>query len=198
MNPVEEEQIIHDLLIDSAKVKTKLAKEKSRQIAQVAEMIIHVYENNGKLLVMGNGGSAADSQHMVAELVHQYEKKGRKALPAIALTTNSSIITAIGNDWGYDQGFERQVEALATEQDVVIGITTSGNSPNIIKALEMAKSKGAKTITLAGKDGGKINGLADITIIVPSDNTARIQEAHIAIIHVLCSLIDEHFVESKL
>jgi len=147
----------------------------------------------GKILLFGNGGSAADAQHLAAELVVRY-KANRRALPAIALTTDSSILTAAANDFSFDEVFSRQVEAFAQSGDVVIGITTSGHSPNVLRALEAAKSIGAVAAALSGRDGGALVGLADPLLIVPSQVTARIQEMHILIGHMLCDAIERAFV----
>ncbi|WP_111980174.1 D-sedoheptulose 7-phosphate isomerase [Algibacillus agarilyticus] len=144
----------------------------------------------GKIVFMGNGGSAADSQHLAAEFVVRY-KKERRALAAIALTTDTSILTAGGNDYGFDAVFERQVFALVKPEDIVIGITTSGQSPNINLALQAANELGATTVSFTGRDGGKVKDIAQLNIIVPSDVTAHIQEAHIFIGHFLCEAIDE-------
>ena len=139
---------------------------------------------------MGNGGSAADAQHLAAEMVGRF-KLERPALPALALTTDSSIVTAIGNDYGFERIFSRQVEAHALAGDVVIGISTSGNSPNIQLALEIAGSRGCRTVALLGKDGGSIKAVAELAMVVPSNDTARIQEGHIAIIHIVCDLVEK-------
>jgi len=163
----------------------------SDNIEELSKKVIESYENGGKLILFGNGGSAADAQHIEGELIHQFEIKGRRCLLAISLTTNTSVLTAIGNDWGFDRIFERQVEGLADKKDVVIGFTTSGNSPNIIKGIEQAKKNGAYTIAFTGKDGGKIKDIADLSLIIPSDNTARIQEAHIMVGHIMCKLIED-------
>ena len=146
----------------------------------------------GKVLLAGNGGSAADAQHIAAELTGRYVKE-RKALPAIALTVDTSALTAISNDYGYDSVFSRQVEALANPHDLFIGISTSGNSANILKSLATARAIGCKTIGLSGRDGGKMNDLCDINIIVPDDVTARIQEMHILIGHIFCKAVDEQY-----
>ena len=145
-----------------------------------------------KLLIFGNGGSAADAQHIAAELTGRY-KSERRGLPAIALTTDTSALTAIGNDYGYKEVFKRQVEALANKGDVVIGISTSGNSKNVIKALKKAKKMDCKTIGFSGKDGGKMNEVCDINIIVPSNDTPRIQEIHILIGHIICQAVDNEW-----
>ena len=159
-------------------------------IAAAVTVLEEAFAKGNKLLVMGNGGSAADAQHFAAEIIGRF-KLERPALPAIALTTDSSILTAIGNDYGFDAVFSRQVEGLAAHGDVVFGISTSGNSPNVKAALEKAKAKGCTTIALLGRDGGSIKELADIPLIVPSFDTPRIQEGHITIIHIICDLLEK-------
>lgn len=146
-------------------------------------------KNGGKILIMGNGGSAADSQHIAAEIVGRF-KKERKGLPAIALTTDTSIITSVGNDYGYHYIFARQVEALCRPEDLVIGITTSGNSANVVNAIEAANAVGATTVGLTGGTGGKLNDLCKYNIVIPSNVTARIQEAHIFVGHSLCEILE--------
>ncbi len=143
----------------------------------------------GKILIMGNGGSAADSQHIAAEIVGRF-KKERKGMPAIALTTDTSILTSVGNDYGYDYIFARQVEALCRPEDLVIGITTSGNSANVVRGMEAAKEAGAVTVGLTGGSGGKLNTICDFNLIMPSSVTARIQEAHIFVGHSLCEILE--------
>lgn len=142
-----------------------------------------------KILWMGNGGSAADSQHLAAEIVGRFVKE-RKGLPSIALTTDTSILTAVGNDYGYEQIFSRQIEALCLPGDVVVGISTSGNSPNVVRAIEMAKELGAYTVGFTGESGGRLAELCDATFRAPSSKTARIQECHILVGHILCEYID--------
>ncbi|HEY4326825.1 MAG TPA: D-sedoheptulose 7-phosphate isomerase [Mucilaginibacter sp.] len=156
------------------------------------EMIVTAIKNGRKVLLAGNGGSAADAQHIAAELSGRFVKD-RKALPGIALTTDTSALTAIANDYGYNHVFSRQVEALARPGDLFIGISTSGNSQGILNAFESAKSIGCKTLGLSGRDGGKMNGLCDLNIVVPSQVTARIQEMHILIGHILCKAVDDLF-----
>ncbi|MES2637547.1 MAG: D-sedoheptulose 7-phosphate isomerase [Pseudomonadota bacterium] len=146
-------------------------------------------KSGGKILIMGNGGSAADSQHIAAEIVGRF-KKERKGMPAIALTTDTSIITSVGNDYGYDYIFARQVEALCRPEDLVIGITTSGNSANVVRAMEAAKEIGATTVGLTGGNGGKLNAICDFNLVMPSPVTARIQEAHIFVGHSLCEILE--------
>lgn len=167
----------------------RLERELTDAIAEAAELISTSLQSGGKVLVMGNGGSAADAQHFAAEIVGRFLKE-RPGLPAIALTTDSSILTAIGNDYGFDAVFKRQVEALATSGDVVIGISTSGNSENVRQALVLAREKGCSTIGLLGRDGGSIRELCTIPLIVPSSATPRIQEGHATIVHIVCDLIE--------
>ncbi len=151
-------------------------------------------EKGNKILLFGNGGSAADAQHIAAEFVGRY-KVERIGLPAIALTTDTSALTAISNDYGYDRVFERQVEALANKGDLLIGISTSGKSPNVIKALKKGREIGCRCIGLSGKDGGDMSEVCDVNIIVPSNDTARIQEMHILIGHIICGIVDSDFIE---
>ena len=171
-----------------AKVIATLVPAIEKSCAMINETLLA----GGKILLAGNGGSAADAQHIAAELTGRYVKE-RKALPAIALTVDTSAITAISNDYGYDNVFARQVEALANPNDLFIGISTSGNSANILKSLTTARTIGCKTIGLSGRDGGKMNDLCDINIIVPDDVTARIQEMHILIGHIFCKAVDEQY-----
>ncbi len=167
-------------------------KEMIPAIEQGAQALIDTLKSGGKILLCGNGGSAADAQHIAAEIVGRFETE-RKGLPAIALTTDTSILTAVGNDYGYQSLFSRQVEALAQPADVLIAYSTSGNSENVLRAATLARDKGCKVIALSGNDGGKLSALADVDLCVPSDVTARIQEAHGFIGHLLCSAIDEAF-----
>ena len=165
-------------------------------IIKVANIILNCLENGNKIIVMGNGGSAADAQHFVAELVGRY-KIERKALSAISLTTDTSIITAIGNDYSFDQIFARQCESLVNKNDVIIAISTSGNSENIIQGIRSSKQKGGIIVGLIGNSGGKIKEQTDISIIIPSNQTPRIQESHRVIMHILCEIIDEKFVNKN-
>ena len=159
-------------------------------IAECARMLVDALKGGHKLLIMGNGGSAADAQHFAAEMVGRFLME-RKALPAIALTTDTSILTAVGNDYGFDEIFTRQVEALANPGDILIGISTSGNSLNIKRALETGQRIGVKTIGLLGRDGGEIGPIVDFNLTVPNFETPRIQEAHLIIIHILCDLVEK-------
>ena len=157
-----------------------------------AKLCIESLQSGGKILIFGNGGSAADAQHIAAELVGRY-KAERKGLAAIALTTDTSVLTSIGNDYGYERVFDRQVEALANKGDAVIGISTSGSSANVISALKLANDLGCKTIGLSGRDGGEMNEICDINLVVPAEDTPRIQEMHIVIGHTICHLVDQTF-----
>jgi D-sedoheptulose 7-phosphate isomerase len=159
-------------------------------IAQVGRECVELYRKGKKTLLAGNGGSAADAQHIAAELVGRYGFD-RPSIPSIALTTDTSNLTAIGNDYGYDKVFSRQMEGMGSEGDLFIGISTSGNSVNIINAITAAKAKGVKTVALVGRDGGEMARIADIAIIVPSNDTPRIQESHILIGHMICDIIEK-------
>lgn len=157
-----------------------------------SKLIVNTLKNGNKILLFGNGGSAADAQHIAAELTNRY-KTTRKALPAIALTTDVSAITSISNDYGYEKVFARQIEALASKDDLVIAISTSGTSPNIIEALKVAKQCDCKIIGLSGNNGGNMNNYCDINLVVPSTDTPRIQEMHILFGHIICHIIDNEF-----
>ncbi|QEC74992.1 D-sedoheptulose 7-phosphate isomerase [Mucilaginibacter ginsenosidivorax] len=161
-------------------------------IETACEMITTTVKNGNKVLFAGNGGSAADAQHLAAELTGRFVKE-RKALPGIALTVDTSAMTAIANDYHYDRVFARQVEAFAKPGDLFIGISTSGNSQGILNAFETAAQYGCKTLGLSGRDGGKMNGACDLNIVVPSNTTARIQEMHILIGHIMCQAVDNLF-----
>lgn len=165
----------------------------SAQLEIAVNLCTNSLNNGGKILIFGNGGSAADAQHIAAELVGRY-KIERQGLPAIALTTDTSALTSIGNDYGYEFIFSRQVEALANKDDVVIGISTSGSSINIINGLDTAKNLGCQLIGFSGRQGGKMNDLCDINLVIPSEDTPRIQEMHIVIGHTLCHLIEQTIV----
>ena len=162
----------------------------SVKIAEVVGLVADALAEGRKLLIMGNGGSAADAQHFAAEIVGRF-KLERRAMPAIALTTDSSILTAIGNDYGFDQIFRRQVEAFAEAGDIVIGISTSGSSGNVFAALVTAREIGCTTVGLLGRDGGAIAGISDIPLVVPVPDTPRVQEAHVTIIHIICELVEK-------
>jgi D-sedoheptulose 7-phosphate isomerase len=159
------------------------------KIDEVGQVMRECLQRGNKILLMGNGGSAADSQHIAAEIVGRY-KRERRGLPAIALTTDTSILTAVGNDYGFEYVFSRQVEALCDPQDVVVGISTSGNSGNVVKAIEVAKQIGAITVLFSGGTGGKLADMCDYALVMPSKETARIQEAHLFIAHSVCEIMD--------
>ncbi|MFZ4403411.1 MAG: D-sedoheptulose-7-phosphate isomerase [Pseudobdellovibrionaceae bacterium] len=190
---------ISDSFKKSANNLTLLAENKTLQshIAEAAELIVNSYKNKGRLFIAGNGGSAADAQHIAAEMVGKLAKD-RTSLAAYAMNTNNSSLTAIGNDYGYDFVFSRQVQGLMRAEDVFLAITTSGNSVNIIKALEEARKLGCKSILLSGKDGGNVvkNNLADVVVLAPGEQTAHIQEAHIVIYHTICFAIENALIES--
>ena len=181
---------IKNQILDSAKIKKEMVKNGVESLEKAAELLIDSINAGGKILWCGNGGSAADAQHLATELMGGMSDHDRMPIPSIALTTDSSFITAWSNDTDFDSIFSRQVQGLGAEGDVLIGISTSGNSENVINALKQAKYKNLKTIAFAGKTGGSLDGIADITIKVPSDNTQRIQESHIMIGQILCSLIE--------
>ncbi len=183
-------------LAEHIKVVKELAPVLGEKIEKVSQMIIDCCRNNGKVVLFGNGGSAADAQHIAAELVGRFELE-RKSLPAIALTTNSSIISAIGNDYGFERIFEKQIESLVDNKDIVIGISTSGNSENVIKGLLKAREKGAKTVGFTGKGGGKMKDIVDILFNVPSESTPRVQEAHITIGHIICGIVESKIFKRK-
>ncbi len=182
---------VREIILESIQVKEELLKNNVSQILQIAEAAIDSLKKGGKLIIFGNGGSASDSQHIAAELVGRF-KKERAGLAALALTTNTSIITALANDYGYEVVFSRQIEALAGKCDLALGISTSGKAKNVALGLKQAKKMGLKTIALTGGDGGELVKIADISLVVPSNVTARIQEAHITIGHIICELIEEN------
>jgi D-sedoheptulose 7-phosphate isomerase len=183
--------VVRHHLIESARTKERTAETQAARVVQAAETIVESFRRGGKVLLCGNGGSAGDAQHIAAELVVRLTPKcERQALPAISLSTDTSLLTACGNDYGYDRIFSRQVEALAKPEDVVWGITTSGKIPNIVAAFAAAKAKGAKTLLFSAGDGAKCAPLADVAILVPSKDVAHIQEAHISCGHAVCELIE--------
>jgi D-sedoheptulose 7-phosphate isomerase len=185
-----EVSVARDAIRKSIETKQQLAEECLDDIIQMARVITTALKKGRKVVFFGNGGSAADAQHISAELVGKF-KRARPALRASALTTNTSILTAIGNDIGFDEIFSRQVQATLEPEDVAVGISTSGRSANVIKGVEEARRIGAKTIALTGSGGGLLGSLCDHMVIVPSDDTQRIQECHIMIGHIVCELIDE-------
>lgn len=184
-------KFIETSLLESAQLKREIFSKCTEQILKAVEVISNAFKNGKKLLLCGNGGSAADSQHIATEFVIRLNPKiKRPGLPAIAITTDSSNLTAGGNDIGFENTFARTVEALGNQGDVLIGISTSGNSENVIRAVKTAKEKGMTVIGLLGRDGGQMKKLCDIAIIVPSNNTQRIQEGHITIGHIISELVE--------
>lgn len=184
--------MVIEQLHDHQNILEKVIDKLVPDIETACQMITTAIKNGNKVLLAGNGGSAGDAQHIAAELTGRFVKD-RKALPGIALTTDTSAITSIANDYGYDFVFSRQVAALAQPGDLFIAISTSGNSPSIINAIQTAKENNCKVLGLSGRDGGKMSGLCDLNIIVPSDITSRIQEIHILIGHILCTAVDNLF-----
>ena len=191
------EELIKKRIEESIETKQKLIESQLPEIKKATEIIIESYRNGGKLICFGNGGSASDAQHIVGELINKLYID-RPMLDSVALNTNTSVITAIGNDSSFDQIFSRQIESLARMHDVVIGISTSGNSGNIINALLKAKDLNVKTIALTGSTGGKLKHLPiDLMIKVPSDDVARIQESHITIGHIICEIVEKELFVKK-
>lgn len=175
---------------ESAEVKQRVGGEMAGPGAKVARMLAEALLGGRKALVFGNGGSAADAQHFAGEMVGRFKMPVRPALPMIALSTDTTVLTCVANDFSYEEVFSRQVEALAQPGDVVVGISTSGRSANVLRALRAARERGASTIALLGNDGGTIAPEVDLAIVVPSDDTTRIQECHITLIHAICELIE--------
>jgi D-sedoheptulose 7-phosphate isomerase len=175
---------------ESARVKREFAAGHAQAMERAARILIDCFSRGGKVLLFGNGGSAADAQHIAAEWEGRFRRE-RPGLPAIALTANSSNLTAIGNDYGFERVFARLVEAHGRKGDVAIAISTSGNSPNVLAGLDEARVRGMHTLGLAGNDGGKLAGLVDVALVVPSDRTDRIQEVHITALHALCDAVDD-------
>ncbi|MGB6328767.1 MAG: D-sedoheptulose 7-phosphate isomerase [Halarcobacter sp.] len=167
----------------------KVMQTMQKPLEEASQLVVDTLKAGNKILLFGNGGSAADAQHIAAELTGRY-KTERRGLPGIALTTDTSALTAIGNDYGYDRVFDRQVEALANEGDLLIGISTSGNSKNVINAFKVGQERGCKILGLTGRDGGNMNEYCDVNLIIPSDDTPRIQEMHILFGHTICQIID--------
>jgi len=183
------QKTVEQIFAESIEVKQETLKKNLPQIIKAAESIISAFKNGHKLFFCGNGGSAADSQHIAAEFVGRFQKE-RKAWPAIALTTDSSALTALGNDYSFDIVFSRQLQALGQKGDVLISISTSGNSKNVLEAVRQAKATGIITIGVTGGKGGQLAGLTDITICAASSKTARIQESHLVIFHAICELVE--------
>ena len=184
-------EFIRSSLTESAETKHKILENCSSDIQKAVELLVNAFTNGNKLLLCGNGGSAADAQHLAAEfMIRLSHDLDRPAIPAIALTTDTSNLTAGGNDIGFDNVFARNVEGLGNEGDILIAISTSGNSGNVVKAVNKAREKGMKVIGLLGGNGGKLSNLVDVAIVIPSDNVQRIQEGHITVGHIICELTE--------
>jgi D-sedoheptulose 7-phosphate isomerase len=182
-------EMIREWFAEHAKVADRVVSQLTPRIEEVGQLLIKTFAGGGKMLTCGNGGSAADSQHFAEELLGRFLRT-RRPLPAISLTSDGTAMTCIANDFGYPEVFSRQVQGLAKAGDVVVGFSTSGNSENVLRALQAAREQSAITVAMLGRDGGKIAPLADHAIIVPSNITAHIQEMHVVIVHVLCDIVD--------
>jgi D-sedoheptulose 7-phosphate isomerase len=187
---------ISSIVADSIEVKRRYFAGHAQDIADAASVIAESFRAGGKLLVCGNGGSAADAQHVAGEFVNQFLLKNRRALPALALTTDGGVLTCVANDTGFERVFARQVEAFGSEGDVLLAITTSGNSPNVVAAAEAARERGMKVVGLLGRDGGRVRHLCDLALVVESDDTQRTQETHNLVGHVLCDLVERMLFQS--
>ena len=189
---MDAKKFIVDSLIESSETKIKIKDQLQPELLKAVEILSDCYKNGNKLLLCGNGGSAADCQHIATELMIRLSHHiKRPALPAIALTTDTSNLTAGGNDIGFENVFARNVEGLGNKGDVLLAISTSGNSPNVIKAVEMAHKKGMKVIGFLGGNGGKLKDAVDLPIVIPSSNVQRIQEGHITVAHIICELVEQ-------
>ena len=191
------EQRVARMLAESAAVVSACARDRAfaGQVSALAAAVIDAYRRGNKVLVFGNGGSAADAQHLAAELVGRFRRE-RRAFNALALTVNTSTLTAVGNDYGMEEIFARQVDAHAAPGDVVIGISTSGNAPDVLRGITAARDRGCRTVAMTGRSGGALRGITDLAVFVPSDETPRIQEAHVAVIHTVCALVEEQLAET--
>jgi D-sedoheptulose 7-phosphate isomerase len=183
------DDVIQATLSETIALHERLRHDGARPIGDAAAAIVKSLRDGGKLLVFGNGGSAADAQHVAAELVGRFSRE-RSGLAAVALTADTSVLTSVSNDYGFERAFARQVEALGRAGDVAMGISTSGQSPNVVAALEAGRARGLRTIALTGRDGGPVGKCADIHVNVPSDSTPRVQEAHRTLLHVMCELVE--------
>lgn len=182
---------ISSIVADSLEVKRLYFAEYTDDVERAAEMIADSFKAGGKLLLCGNGGSSTDAQHIAGEFVNRFLDHERRGLPALALSADGGVVTCIANDTGFDKVFSRQVEAFGKPEDVLIAITTSGTSPNIIAAVEQARAQGIKTIGLLGRDGGRVSPLCDLALVVPNNHTPRIQETHNLIGHIICELVEQ-------
>lgn len=189
-------EVISRVIQESIGVQAQVLEECIPIIARMADMLVRALQAGYKVVLFGNGGSAADAQHVAAELVNRFLME-RDALPAIALTTNTSILTSVSNDDAFDQVFARQVQALVQEGDVVVGISTSGNAPSVLQGILAAREKGVVTVGFTGRSGGKLKGLVDLCFCVPSDSTPRIQEAHITVWHAICEVVEQELFGGK-
>lgn len=190
LTSLHRQKFIQDQLSESAETKRKIFDSCAGDMLKAVDILIGAFNGKKKVMICGNGGSAADAQHIATELVIRMTKADRPALPAMALTTDSSMLTAGGNDIGFNQVFSRQIEALGSPGDVLIAISTSGNSENVNRAISAAKAKQMKVIGFLGKDGGASKSMVDLPIVVPSNDTQRIQEGHITISHIICGIIE--------
>lgn len=190
MNTEQAEALIERAIADSIEVKRRTLDGALNDILEIADCVASALRQGNKVILFGNGGSAADAQHVAGELVNRF-LMDRPSLPALALTTDTSILTSVANDTDFEQVFARQVEALANAGDVVVGISTSGNSANVLRGVEAASAKGAATVGLTGRDGGALKDLVDVCLCVSSDSTPRIQEAHITVLHIVCELVEQ-------
>lgn len=191
-------ETIIDRINQSIKIKEKILRDNNliKRIDLVSQTIINAYKSNKKVILFGNGGSAADAQHLAAELMNKFYLD-RKSLPAIALTVNTSILTAIGNDYSFEQIFCKQLEGISEKEDIAIGISTSGNSKNVIEGLKLAKKNKLFTVGFTGKNGGKINNIVDVCINIPLDDTPKIQEVHITVGHIICEIVEKELVKKS-
>lgn len=185
--------LIQRTLAETIALHERVTRADPRPVLDAAAAIVESLRRGGKLLVFGNGGSAADAQHVAAELVGRFQRE-RAALSVVALTTDTSVLTSVGNDWAFDRVFARQIEALGREGDVALGISTSGASPNVVAALLSARARALRTVALTGRDGGAVGRAAQIHVNVPSDSTPRVQEVHRTLLHVMCELVERAFV----
>jgi len=185
-------QTIKKIFQESIAVKQRTFQENGDKIIEAVKTILRSLKKGGKVIIFGNGGSAADSQHIAAEFIGRFQKE-RKSIPAVALSTDTSILTSLANDYSFDIVFSRQIEGLGTPKDVAIGLSTSGNSKNVVEGLKAAKKIGMATISFTGNKGGKIAAMTDVSLIVPSEKTARVQESHICLAHIICELVEKEF-----
>ncbi len=195
MTRTDRDRVVNDAFADTIALHQRVQREGQAAISAAADALRQALRAGRTVLVCGNGGSAADAQHFAAELVGRFTRE-RRAWPALALTTDSSALTAIGNDFGFDRVFARQVEAHGNPGDVLVGISTSGASPNVLAAVETAKARGLVTIGLTGRDGGALGRAVDVHLNVPSPSAARTQEVHITLLHVLCDLVERELVDA--